>query len=44
MIRKGYTADFTVFDQDIFEIEHDELLNTKVVLTVIDNDIMYKYE
>ncbi|MCM3650750.1 amidohydrolase [Metabacillus litoralis] len=44
MIRQGYTADFTVFDQDIFEIEHDELLHTKVMLTVIDNDIVYKYE
>jgi predicted amidohydrolase YtcJ len=42
IIKQGYTADFTVFDQDIFEIQHDELLNTNVMLTIVDNEIMYK--
>ncbi|WP_338788933.1 amidohydrolase [Metabacillus sp. FJAT-53654] len=42
MIKQGYTADFTVFDQDIFELPHEELLNATVELTIVDNEIMYK--
>ncbi|MGM0874914.1 MAG: amidohydrolase [Bacillota bacterium] len=42
MIKQGYTADFTVFDQDIFELPQEELLNANVVLTIVDNQIMYK--
>jgi len=42
MIKQGYVADFTVFDQDIFAIDAEELLNTNVIMTVVDGDIMYK--
>jgi predicted amidohydrolase YtcJ len=42
MIKHGYTADFTVFDQDIFALPHEELLNVTVALTIVDNEIMYK--
>ncbi|KKI91671.1 amidohydrolase [Bacillus sp. SA1-12] len=42
MIKKGFKADFTVFNQDIFEIADKDLLTTKVVMTVVDNEIMYQ--
>ncbi|WP_078555498.1 amidohydrolase [Bacillus alkalicellulosilyticus] len=38
----GYTADFTVLDQNLFEIEPDQILKTKVLKTVVDNTIMYE--
>ncbi|PGT91204.1 amidohydrolase [Bacillus sp. AFS040349] len=42
MIKKGYTADFTILDQDIFTIEPDKLLSTNVMMTVVDNEVVYK--
>ncbi|MGG4488712.1 amidohydrolase [Metabacillus idriensis] len=41
-IAKGYSADFTVLSVDIFK--DDALLETKVVMTVVDNTIVYKRE
>ncbi|WP_226528514.1 amidohydrolase [Metabacillus niabensis] len=41
-ILPGYAADFTIFDQNIFAIDTEELLDTNVVMTVVDGDIMYK--
>ncbi|WP_100405120.1 amidohydrolase [Bacillus solitudinis] len=41
-LKEGYVADFTVLNQNLFEVEPDELLQTKVVMTVIDNTIMYQ--
>ncbi|TMW71734.1 amidohydrolase [Alteribacter natronophilus] len=41
LIKEGYTADFTVFDRDLFELEPDEWLDCKVTMTVVDESIMY---
>ncbi|WP_026671630.1 amidohydrolase [Alkalihalobacterium bogoriense] len=38
----GYVADFTMFDRDLFTLHDDELLDAKVVKTVVDNEIMYE--
>lgn len=42
MIKEGYLADFTIFDSDIININKDELLNTNIYMTVIDEKIVYK--
>ncbi|WP_411333569.1 amidohydrolase [Metabacillus indicus] len=39
-IAKGYTADFTVLSRDIFE--EDALLETEVVMTVVDDRVVYE--
>ncbi|MBD1380130.1 amidohydrolase [Metabacillus arenae] len=44
VIAPGFVADFTVFNQDIFSIEDDKLMQTEVNLTVIDGEIVYKRE
>lgn len=41
MIFKGYDADFTVFDLDVFAVKTDDLLTAQAVMTVIDDMIMY---
>ncbi|MDR0138054.1 amidohydrolase [Metabacillus idriensis] len=41
-IAKGFSADFTVLSRDIFK--EDALLETEVVMTVVDNTIVYKRE
>ncbi|OIJ18240.1 amidohydrolase [Anaerobacillus alkalidiazotrophicus] len=42
-IKKGYLADFTVFDKDLLNISGpDEIIDAKVLMTVIDNTVMYK--
>ncbi|MCK0471316.1 amidohydrolase [Halalkalibacter sp. APA_J-10(15)] len=40
-IAEGYSADFTVLDQDLFHIAPDEILSTTVLMTVVDNTVMY---
>lgn len=40
-ITKGYDADFTVIDRDIFEIE-EEIRDIEVVMTVVDGEIVYQ--
>lgn len=41
-IKPGYDADFTVLDKDLFNIDPEEIPNTNVKMTVIDNHIVYK--
>ena len=41
-IKVGKAADFTVFDKNIMEIPENEILNTKVMLTVVGGKIVYK--
>ncbi len=41
-IKPGFVADFTVLDQDIFTVDAEQLLDTNVVMTIVDNDIMYR--
>lgn len=44
VIKEGYFADFTVLDQDLFEVSEDEILKSKVVLTIVDGDIVYEHK
>ncbi|WP_209332556.1 amidohydrolase [Lunatimonas salinarum] len=41
-IEVGKAADFTVFDKNIMEIPENEILNTRVVLTVVGGEIVYQ--
>ena len=40
-IEVGKLADFTVLDKDIMTIEEDEILDTKVEMTIIGGKIVY---
>lgn len=40
----GFDADFTVINRDLFTIEDEEILDAKVVMTVVAGEIMYKSE
>lgn len=40
-IAKGKLADFTIFDQDIMTIPEENILSTKVVMTVFDGQLVY---
>ena len=40
-IEVGKLADFTVFSQDIMNIEESEILNTVVDMTIVDGNIVY---
>lgn len=41
-IELGKLADFTVFDKDIMTISEDDILKTKVMMTIIGGDIKYQ--
>lgn len=41
-IRKGKYADMAVLDTDIFSCDEDKIKDTKVLMTIIDGDIVYK--
>jgi predicted amidohydrolase YtcJ len=41
-IEVGKAADFTVFDKNIMEIPEEEILNTKVAMTVVAGKVVYK--
>ncbi|MFT4414982.1 amidohydrolase [Fredinandcohnia humi] len=41
-IAVGYKADFTILDGDLFTISEDEILQVKVMKTVVDDTIMYE--
>lgn len=40
MIAPGLLADFSVFDQDIFEVAAEDLPNIKVVATFVDGKVV----
>jgi len=40
-IEVGKLADFTIFDKDIMTIPEDEILNSKVMITIVGGDIKY---
>ncbi|PYZ97196.1 amidohydrolase [Alteribacter lacisalsi] len=44
LIKEGYTADFTVMNRDLFELQPDEWLDCSVTMTVVDESVMYKQE
>ncbi|MBQ3410555.1 MAG: amidohydrolase family protein, partial [Bacillus sp. (in: Bacteria)] len=41
-ITKGYEADFTILDRDIFEIEAEEIKEVQAEMTVIDGKVVYR--
>jgi predicted amidohydrolase YtcJ len=41
-IKEGYDADFTIIDRDILTVHPDEILKTKVNMTVVDGKVVYK--
>ncbi|OQR53783.1 amidohydrolase [Bacillus sp. CDB3] len=41
-ITKGYEADFTILDRDVFEIEAEEIKEVQAEMTVIDGKIVYR--
>ncbi len=41
-IEIGKWADFTVIDKDIFKIEPKEILNTNVVMTIVNGKVVYE--
>jgi hypothetical protein len=41
-LEKGKFADIVVLDRDLFRVPHEEILDTKVVLTVFDGKIIHK--
>lgn len=41
-IEAGKMADFTIFSQDIMQIEESRLLETMVVMTIVDGRIVYE--
>ncbi|WP_163538110.1 amidohydrolase [Gracilibacillus sp. YIM 98692] len=42
MIQKGYVADFTILDSDLYEIDPERIHEAKVVATVVDEEICYQ--
>ncbi|MCD7032756.1 amidohydrolase [Metabacillus sp. GX 13764] len=42
LVKKGYEADFTVLDRDLFSVPHDEIKKANTVMTVIDGKIVYR--
>ncbi|HYK73514.1 MAG TPA: amidohydrolase [Pseudoneobacillus sp.] len=42
MIQIGYLADFTILEQNLFTVPHEEIANVKVKMTVIGGDIVYE--
>jgi len=38
----GKAADFTVFDRDILEVPEEEILQTKVQMTVVGGKVVFK--
>lgn len=41
-LRPNFLADFTILDQDLLDIDHEAIPETKVIMTVIGGDIAYK--
>jgi predicted amidohydrolase YtcJ len=41
-ITPGKLADFTVFSQDLMTVPEAELLNTEVVMTIFDGEVVYQ--
>ncbi len=39
---KGYEADFTILDRNIFEIEAEEIKEVQAEMTVIDGKVVYR--
>lgn len=42
LIKEGYLADLVILDKDIFSIDTKEILNTNVLMTIVNGEIVYK--
>lgn len=40
-VEEGKLADFTVFDRNLLEIPHPEILDTEVVMTIVDGKVVF---
>ena len=41
-IEKGKAADLTILNTDLITCEENEILNTKVLYTIVDGEIVYE--
>lgn len=41
-ISEGKLADFTIYNQDLMTVKEDNILNTEVVMTIFDGEIVYQ--
>lgn len=42
LITDGYTADFTILEEDIFQVDPEYIHEIEVAMTVVDGDIVYE--
>jgi predicted amidohydrolase YtcJ len=42
MLKTGFRADITVVDRDLFQVSPRQMLDSKVVLTVVDGEIVFE--
>lgn len=43
LIQEGYVADFTIVDQDLLTIHPEQIINTRVIETIVDGYTVYKH-
>ena len=43
-IEVGKAADFTIFSKDILTVDEDQILETVVMMTVVDGKVVYKFD
>ena len=41
-IQPGYLADFTIYNQNIMEVEESKLLDTEIAMTIFNGEIVYQ--
>ena len=41
-LAKGFDADFTILDRDLFEVEAEQIISAKVIMTVVAGEIGYE--
>ena len=42
-LEEGKLADLVILDQNLFEISPDRILDTRVIMTILDGKIIHKY-
>ena len=40
-IQIGYDADFTILSNDLLDVESDQILETKIMATIVNGKIIY---
>ena len=43
-IKEGYLADLTLFSHDLFQLSADQIKTAKVVMTIVDGDVVFDIE